>query len=91
MGISGRHFLIYGKVQGVGYRAAAAREASNLQLTGWVRNLPDGRVEMLAQGENNALQALQNWTEKGPNFATVENVMTQPVAINANLTSFEIR
>ena len=91
MGISARHFLVYGNVQGVGYRAAAERQAKNLQLTGWVRNLPDGRVEILAQGEDSALQALQDWAEQGPRFAKVTNVMAQPVAVNADFTRFEIR
>ena len=91
MGISARRFLVYGNVQGVGYRAAAERQAKNLQLTGWVRNLPDGRVEILAQGEDAALQSLQDWAEQGPRFAKVTNVMAQPVAVNADFTRFEIR
>ena len=91
MGISCRHLLIYGNVQGVGFRAATARQAKTLALNGWVRNLPDGRVEILAQGDDSSLQALQDWTEQGPRFATVEKVMAQPVAVNADLTSFEIR
>ena len=91
MGISARHFLIYGNVQGVGFRAATEHQAENLQLTGWVRNLPDGRVEILAQGEDVALQSLQDWAEQGPRFAKVTNVMAQPVAVNADFTCFEIR
>ncbi|MDX1573172.1 MAG: acylphosphatase [Methylophaga sp.] len=91
MGISARHFLIYGTVQGVGFRVATEQQANNLQLSGWVRNLPDGRVEILAQGEEQALQALQDWAEQGPRFAKVANVMVQPVAVNTDLTRFEIR
>lgn len=91
MGISCRHFLIYGNVQGVGFRAATEQQAKKLQLSGWVRNLPDGRVEILAQGEEKALQALQNWAEQGPRFASVHNVMAQPVAVKADITGFEIR
>ncbi len=91
MGISARHFLIYGNVQGVGFRAATEQQANNLQLSGWVRNLPDGRVEILAQGEEKALQALQDWAEQGPRFAKVANLMVQPVAVNTDFTRFEIR
>lgn len=91
MTISSRHFLVYGNVQGVGYRAATEQQARKLQLSGWVRNLPDGRVEILAQGDEKALQALQDWAEQGPRFSSVQNVIAQPVAVNADLTRFEIR
>ncbi|MCX4190553.1 acylphosphatase [Methylophaga sp. OBS3] len=91
MGISSKHLLVYGEVQGVGYRAATEQQAKALQLQGWVRNLPDGRVEILAQGEDTALQNLQNWTEQGPEHAAVSKVIAQPVAMNSNLTGFEIR
>lgn len=91
MGISCRHFLIYGNVQGVGYRAATAQQATNLQLHGWVRNLPDGRVEILAQGEDIALQVLQDWAAHGPRFAKVKTVTVQHLDVDAQLNHFEIR
>lgn len=52
----GLHIYFSGTVQGVGFRYAAKRIADGLAVTGWVRNLPDGRVEMLAEGEESELQ-----------------------------------
>lgn len=78
-------------MQGVGFRAATEQRAKDLQLSGWVRNLPDGRVEILAQGEAKALQAFQVWAEQGPRFAKVANVIAQPVAVNTDFTRFDIR
>lgn len=91
MGISCQHFLIYGNVQGVGFRAATVQQAKSLQLTGWVRNLPDGRVEILAQGEDTALQTLQDWLAEGPRFAAVQTVAVQNLDVDEKLTHFEIR
>lgn len=57
----GRRFLISGRVQGVGFRAATRREARKLGLSGYARNLPDARVEVLACGDPQALAALRAW------------------------------
>jgi acylphosphatase len=69
-----RHFLISGRVQGVGFRffteAAARREG----LHGWVRNLPDGRVEAAAEGEAEALERFERTLRQGPRGARVEHV-----------------
>lgn len=72
--------LVEGRVQGVGYRAATRREAQRLGLTGWVRNLPDGRVELLASGSPEALDALERWLWQGPAFARVDGVLREAVA-----------
>lgn len=68
------HLFITGRVQGVSYRANAAAIAQKLGLTGWVRNLPDGRVELLAQGEEKALRNLLTWAHQGPALARVDHV-----------------
>lgn len=67
-------FLISGKVQGVWFRASTQEEAQSLGLTGWARNLPDGRVEVLACGERDKLEKLQAWLHKGPPLAKVTEV-----------------
>lgn len=66
------HLLVTGRVQGVSYRISAAREAQRLGLDGWVRNLPDGRVELLAQGDAATLRQLRDWCRHGPSLARVD-------------------
>ncbi|MCD6363323.1 MAG: acylphosphatase [Synergistetes bacterium] len=65
---------IYGLVQGVGFRYFVKREARSLGITGWVRNMPDGSVEVIAEGEKNALKLLLSLLHKGPSFAIVDRV-----------------
>ena len=65
---------VSGRVQGVGFRYAAADQALNLGVTGYVRNLPDRRVEVLACGEERAVNALRNWLWQGPQLARVSDV-----------------
>lgn len=67
-------FLISGRVQGVGFRWFTQRTAQKLGITGWVRNLPDGRVEAIGQGPPEALGAFESALKSGPRFASVEHV-----------------
>ena len=67
-------FRIRGRVQGVGFRYATQRKARELGLRGWVRNLRDGGVEVLAGGETPVVDALEKWLHKGPAGAAVEGV-----------------
>lgn len=68
------HLLIAGLVQGVFYRASTEATARELGLAGWVRNLPDGRVEVLAEGPREALERLVAWCHQGPPHARVSGV-----------------
>ena len=68
------HGFVSGIVQGVGYRAFTKRKAKELGLKGYVRNLPDGRVEFYAEGEEEKLLSLLKELQKGPFFAKVEKV-----------------
>ena len=67
-------FLVRGKVQGVCFRASAREQALKLGLRGYAKNLPDGRVEVLAEGDERALNALERWLHVGPPMARVELV-----------------
>ena len=66
--------VVTGRVQGVYYRAATAEEAARLMLDGWVKNLADGRVEVVAAGEPDAIAALARWLWEGPPAARVAAV-----------------
>jgi acylphosphatase len=68
--------LVSGRVQGVFFRQSAVLEARGLGLDGWVRNLPDGRVEAEAEGERAAVEAFVAWCRAGPPSARVEEVET---------------
>jgi len=84
------HFLISGRVQGVLFRYTTHEKASSLGLTGYVRNLPNGIVEVLAQGEERALKQLEAWLQHGPSHAQVENCETKWETPKENFNSFEI-
>lgn len=70
-------FLVEGKVQGVFFRASTREQALRLGLRGWARNLPDGRVEVVAAGEERAIDALAQWLEDGPPSARVDAVLRE--------------
>lgn len=65
---------ISGTVQGVGFRAAVKSEADSRGITGYVKNLTDGRVEVLASGDESGVEGLVEWLHKGPEQAKVDNV-----------------
>lgn len=73
-------FLVSGKVQGVFYRASAREQALALGLTGYAKNLPDGRVEVVANGSGSALEALERWLWRGPAGARVDAVTREECA-----------
>jgi acylphosphatase len=73
-----RRCVVAGKVQGVWYRASTQRQALVLGITGYARNLPDGRVEVLACGDEDALRQLQGWLWQGPPAAEVTDVHCAP-------------
>jgi acylphosphatase len=69
-----RHLWVRGRVQGVWYRGSCAEQAWALGISGWARNLPDGRVEIVAEGDPEALDKLVEWCRHGPPAARVTAV-----------------
>jgi acylphosphatase len=86
------HFLIQGRVQGVGFRWFVQREAGELELRGWVRNTEDGDVEVVAAGEAGDLDELRGSLRRGPRGSRVDRIVEHTLADNEaeGLTSFQI-
>ena len=82
-------FRVSGRVQGVGFRAAARRRAQELGLNGYARNLPDGCVELLAQGDAACIETFAEWLRHGPPLARVDGVRREPAAIEES-TNFRV-
>jgi acylphosphatase len=73
-------YHVHGRVQGVGYRYYAMREAERLGIAGYARNLGDGRVEVVAEGPDGALSEFEEALRRGPSFAAVESVEREPIS-----------
>ncbi len=84
------HVEITGTVQGVFYRANAQDKAKELNLAGYVKNLSDGSVEALVQGEKAGIEAFIEWCKQGPPSADVENVEVEWQDTTKTYNSFEI-
>ena len=85
-----RQFLVSGIVQGVGYRYFAIRAAERHGLVGYARNLDDGRVEVLAEGEADAVEAFRRDLETGPTFARVTRVEVETLEPSGRYTHFGV-
>lgn len=83
--------LISGKVQGVSFRASTADRASSLGLTGYARNLPDGRVEVVAEGAPASLGTLKAWCNDGPSAAIVDKVDATESPATGEFADFGVR
>jgi acylphosphatase len=86
------HFLVKGRVQGVGFRWFVHREASELDLKGWVRNTEGGDVEVVAAGTEENLAELRASLKRGPRGSRVDKVIEHPLveSESANLNAFQI-
>ena len=82
------HIIVQGYVQGVGLRSSSQRHASRLGLSGWVRNLPDGSVEIHAEGEDSSLGEFLEWCRVGPSDAVVEDVSVNWVQVEGGFRGF---
>jgi acylphosphatase len=82
---------VIGRVQGVYYRSTTREVAIELGLTGWVRNVPDGSVEIVVEGEKEKIEELIKWCRKGPPLAIVKNLEIKWEEYKNEFKSFEVR
>ncbi len=84
------HIFVLGQVQGIGFRNFVRWQARVLGLTGWVKNLPDGRVEVLVEGEESKVLNLLKLIKEGPPLAEVERVDVDWEESSGQLSGFEV-
>ena len=85
------HIFVSGRVQGVFFRLKTKDKAEELGVSGWVKNLADGRVEIMAEGEKEKIKDLIGWAQKGPIFARVDKVEVEEGEFKGEFDSFEIK
>jgi acylphosphatase len=90
MNLTTKHIIISGKVQGVFFRKNTKQKAVELKINGWVKNTPDDRVEIFAQGNKEDLNTFINWCKQGPPKAIVENIQVTEKEADDNLKGFSI-
>lgn len=84
------HILVSGKVQGVGYRMSVLQVAKRLNLNGWVKNLSDGRVEAIFEGNMSDVEQMLGWCRQGNSIAVVQDIAVKQETPEG-IQSFEIR
>ncbi len=85
------YVLVSGKVQGVFFRSSAKKRADELNLTGWVKNLHDGRVEAVFEGDQEKVDKMVEWCRKGPNYADVKDVQVISEKYSGEFKDFSVR
>ena len=83
-------FKVTGRVQGVAYRYYAQKKANELGVNGWIRNLSDGSVEGVVEGEEDAAIGFITWCKEGPRMAIVESIDIEPIEVEG-FTEFSIK
>ncbi len=81
---------IYGQVQQVGFRFAAANKADELNIVGWVKNNPDGSIKIVAQAKEDSLERFINWCYFGPQIAEVKDVKVEAQKLGKPFSDFKI-
>jgi len=82
--------IVRGRVQGVGFRYHAQRQASRFGLTGYVRNLRDGSVEMVCEGEEASLDKFRHWAAQGPPGASVTEIKSRTIPVKSTYPRFSV-
>ncbi|MCS1352062.1 acylphosphatase [Mechercharimyces sp. CAU 1602] len=89
--VIGYHIIVHGKVQGVGFRKYTVRVARQLGVKGWVRNLPEGTVEIFVQGEQEKVDRFLRRMRKGPLLARVSDLTIHTRRVERVLKGFEVK
>jgi len=84
------HVIVYGKVQGVFFRAETSRAAQKFNITGWVRNLANGTVEAVIEGDETDIQKMIQWLKKGSPLSSVSKIDLQKNPSCSDFNSFKI-
>ena len=90
MGVMRAHIIVNGLVQGVFFRANTRDMAKRLGLTGWVRNMRDGSVEVIAEGEREGIDQLIEWCRHGPPSSRIDSVSKEFSEATGEFTGFKI-
>lgn len=85
------HVIVKGRVQGVFFRDYTQRQAEQLNLTGWVRNLRDGSVETVICGSEDNISSMLEWLKAGSPHSRVDNLQKEEIDSDEKYTSFEVR
>jgi len=85
------HIFVSGRVQGVYFREKTRKLAQELGVFGWVRNLPDGRVRAVFEGEKENVEKIIKWSKKGPFWANVKNLEVNFEEYKGEFNNFEIK
>ena len=85
------HIFISGRVQGIFFRQNTQKKAQKLGVTGWVKNLSDGRVEIVCEGEKEKVEEIVKWAKRGPILAKVNGLDVEWQEYRGEFNNFEIR
>ncbi len=85
------HIFVSGRVQGVYFREKTRKQTQEFGVFGWVRNLPDGRVEAIFEGEKENVEKIISWSKRGPFWAKVKNLETNWEQYKGEFENFEIK
>ncbi len=85
-----RHLIIEGRVQGVWFRESTRRQAASLGVSGWVKNRPEGTVEAVLEGPEDAVSRLVEWCKKGPSSASVTHLNETEEVWRGEFDAFDI-
>jgi acylphosphatase len=85
------HIFVFGKVQGVFFRENTRKKAAEFKLSGFVKNLPNGKVEAVFEGEQEKIEKIIQWIKKGPEVAQIENIEIDWQDYKEEFKNFEIR